>query len=43
MLNLKNKKIIWVYERNGKYLYRRPFGKMYPRELIILNKPINNN
>lgn len=43
MLKLKNKKQIWIYERNGKHLYRRPFGKSYPRELIVLNLPLNNN
>jgi hypothetical protein len=39
----KVKKIIWVYERDGKNIYRRPFGKLYPKELIVLNTPINNN
>lgn len=33
----------WVYERCGKKIYRRPFGKDYPKQLIILNKPIFNN
>lgn len=33
----------WVYERNGKYIYRRPFMKTHPRQLIILKKPLYNN
>jgi hypothetical protein len=37
------KKNVWVYERNGKNIYRRPFGKLHPKELIVLNLPINNN
>lgn len=33
----------WIYERNGKHIYRRPFGKKTPKQLIVLNKPIYNN
>jgi hypothetical protein len=36
-------KIVWIYERNGKNIYRRPFGMEGPRELIVLKKPIYNN
>jgi len=33
---MKNKKIIWIYESpdNGKTVYRRPFGKKEPKELV---------
>jgi len=34
---MKNKeKIVWIYESpdKGKTIYRRPFGKLYPKELI---------
>ena len=32
------KKIVWVYESpdKGKTIYRRPFGKSEPRELVKL-------
>jgi hypothetical protein len=39
----KTKKVIWVYERDGKHVYRRPFMKSYPKQLIVLKKPIYNN
>ena len=41
--SVQQENIKWIYERNGKYVYRRPFMKSYPRQLIILNKPIYDN
>jgi len=44
-----DKKVVWVYESpdKGKTVYRRPFGKMGPRQLIKINnipiKPIYYN
>ena len=31
--------VVWIYESpdKGKTVYRRPFGKSKPRQLIILN------
>jgi len=39
------KSITWIYETpdKGKTLYRRPFGKTGPRELIICNLPVSLN
>lgn len=48
----EKKEIVWIYESpdNGKTIYRRPFGKLKPRELVkkpndikILLKNINPN
>jgi hypothetical protein len=38
-----NKK--WIYESpdKGKTLYRRPFGKTGPKELIMCNLPVSLN
>ena len=43
--SIKKNEIIWVYESpdNGKTIYRRPVGKLKPRQLIVLNIPIYNN
>lgn len=35
--------ITWIYERDGNKIYRRPFRSDYPRQLMVLNKPIYNN
>ena len=37
------KKIIWIYERKENKIYRRPQGKLSPKQLIILNQPVYNN
>lgn len=43
------KKIVWIYESpdKGKTVYRRPFGKSRPREIIKINnmkiEPIREN
>ncbi len=37
------KKVKWIYERSGKKVYRRPLGKDYPKQLIVLKQPIYNN
>jgi hypothetical protein len=39
----KEKEIKWIYERNGKNIYRRPFMKLKPRQLIVLGLPIYDN
>jgi hypothetical protein len=33
------KKVVWIYESpdKGKTVYRRPFGKLEPKELIKIN------
>lgn len=40
-----NKSITWIYESpdKGKTIYRRPFGKTGPKELIIFNLPVSLN
>ena len=37
-----NEEEVWIYESpdKGKTVYRRPFGKSFPRELMVLNEPI---
>ena len=47
-MTIKKDKIVWIYESpdKGKTVYRRPFGKSKPKELIKLNGidiKINNN
>ena len=39
---MDDEKEVWIYESpdKGKTVYRRPFGKSGPRELMIFNKPI---
>ena len=40
-----NEKEVWIYESpdKGKTVYRRPFGKDGPKELMVLNEPITLN
>ena len=45
ILNIHTKideEVKWIYESpdKGKTVYRRPFGKLGPRELIICNEPV---
>ena len=38
---MDKEEVVWIYESpDGKTVYRRPFGKSRPRELMIFNKPI---
>jgi hypothetical protein len=39
---MNKEEVVWIYESpdKGKTVYRRPFGKSGPRELMVFNKPI---